>query len=375
MSISDAPPLTKGRHPKPVRATPVPFIHAIVSAYTARQMSAANALEHAQITPEELHDPNGCVTAGQVERLSAYAMHELDDEALGAFSRPMGWGSYGMLARASLSAPNLRVALKRWCRHHGLLTRDVTLALQCPPSVAEGGARHPQAGVGAWATVTLTEHRRLPEDVRVFALVSLLRNMHGISCWWLDSQVSLAEVALPFEMPHYAAELARMFPGPIRYGAPKAMVRFDACYLDMPIRRTEEALNQMLKRALVVVVKPYRRDRLVRHRVQQLLRETASGAEQTATAIADSLHVSVRSLHRFLKEDGTSLQAIKDEVREERARQLLIRTNDPIKKVAGQVGFDNARSFARAFTSWTGVTPQQFRQQHSRNPFSVVQIE
>lgn len=367
MSMPDEPPLTKGRHTQPVRATPVPFIHAIIRAYTSRRMSAADALAHAQITPEELHDPNGCVTSGQVERLSAYAMQELDDEALGAFSRPLGWGSYGMLARASLSSPNLKVALQRWCRHHGLLTDDVSLQVQCPPGTGDL-AGSVCSSAGAWATVTLVENRRLPEDNRVFALVSLLRNMHGISCWWLDSQVSLEEVALPFERPHYAAELARMFPGPIRYGAPQAMIRFDACYLDMPIRRTEAALNQMLKRALLVVVKPYRRDRLVRHRVQHLLRETGSGSEQTATAIAEALHVSVRSLHRFLKEDGTSLQAIKDEVREERARQLLIRTNDPIKKVAGQVGFDNARSFARAFTSWTGVTPQQFRQQHSRQP-------
>ncbi len=356
---------TSSRHVQPVRATPVPFIHAILRAYTLRGRSPADALLYAQITPQELQDLGGFVTAGQVERLSAYAMQDLDDEGLGAFSQPMGWGSYGMLARASLTSPDLRVALKRWCRHHGLLTRDISLQLQCPPR--QPLRRTPASLSGQnWATVTLVENRPIHPDARVFSMVTVLRVMHGTACWLLDSQISLAEVALPFERPPYAAELALMFPGPIRYGAPHACLRFDAGYLDMPVRRTEAALNQMLKRALLVVVKPYRRDRLVRHRVQQLLRETGSGAEQTAAAIAEALHVSVRSLHRFLKEDGTSLQAIKDEVREERARQLLIRTQDPIKKVAGQVGFDNARSFARAFTSWTGMTPQQFRQQHCR---------
>jgi hypothetical protein len=54
-----------------------------------------------------------------MELLSGTAMQELDDEGLGWFSRRLPWGSYGMLARASLSAPNLGVALKRWCRHHG----------------------------------------------------------------------------------------------------------------------------------------------------------------------------------------------------------------------------------------------------------------
>ena len=355
------------RDTQPVRATPVPFIHAILHAYVMRGLCPDDALAHAQITPEELRDPDGFVTAGQVERLSAYAMNELDDEALGIFSQPMGWGSYGMLARASLSSPDLRVALKRWCRHYGLLTRDVSLEVQCPPRPP---GRWPSTSVPgrAWATVTLHEHRPLAAQVRVFGLVSVLRNLLGIACWLLDSQIVLDEVSLPFERPSFGSELGLMFAGPIRYGAPRASIRFDAAYLDMPVRRTEEALNQMLKRPLLVVIKPYRRDRLVRHRVQQLLQASDRGEGQTAVAIAEALHVSVRSLHRFLKEDGTSLQAIKDEVREARARQLLIRTRDPVKKVAGRVGFDNARSFARAFTSWTGMTPQQFRLRHGRFP-------
>jgi hypothetical protein len=52
-------------------------------------------------------------------------MQELDDEALGWFSRRLPWGSYGMLCRASLTSPDLGVAIKRWCRHHRLLTEDI----------------------------------------------------------------------------------------------------------------------------------------------------------------------------------------------------------------------------------------------------------
>ena len=45
------------------------------------------------------------------------------------FSRRLPWGSYGMLARASISAPSLGLALQRWCRHHGLIADDITLQL------------------------------------------------------------------------------------------------------------------------------------------------------------------------------------------------------------------------------------------------------
>jgi hypothetical protein len=42
-----------------------------------------------------------------MEIMSGAAMQELDDEALGWFSRRLPWGSYGMLCRASITSPDL----------------------------------------------------------------------------------------------------------------------------------------------------------------------------------------------------------------------------------------------------------------------------
>ncbi|MCU0927555.1 MAG: AraC family transcriptional regulator, partial [Hydrogenophaga sp.] len=112
-----------------VAATPMAFVKAIVHAFELRGLSPQGALAAAQIAPADLTRAGARITALQMEWLSAAAMQALDDEALGWFSRPLPWGSYGLLARASLSAPTLGVALKRWCRHHGLLTRDIALAV------------------------------------------------------------------------------------------------------------------------------------------------------------------------------------------------------------------------------------------------------
>ncbi|MBK7118186.1 MAG: AraC family transcriptional regulator ligand-binding domain-containing protein [Comamonadaceae bacterium] len=68
-------------------------------------------LQLAQIPPVRFIEADGRMTARQMEVLSGAAMQELDDEGLGAFSRRLPWGSYGMLARASLSAPDLSAAL------------------------------------------------------------------------------------------------------------------------------------------------------------------------------------------------------------------------------------------------------------------------
>ena len=331
--------------PAPAAATPVAFAQAIVAAYRRHGQSPGAALRLAQITPAALQKADGRMTARQMELLSAAAMQELDDEGLGAFARRLPWGSYGMLARASLTAPTLEVALKRWCRHHGLLTDDVRLAL---------------AVTGTTASITVEERTPLPADVRELSLAFVLRNIHGLACWYIDSRIPLQGSAFPFPAPPHADAYRHMFPGPLAFRAPQAQVRFDARYLQLPLRRDEKALAQMLQRALSITVLQYRRDRLLVPQVRQAL---AAHPERShsAQALSGLLHVSPRTLHRQLREEGASLQQLKDEVRLEKARDLLFRTSKPVKQVAAAVGFRNEKSFSRAFRAWTGLSPAALR--------------
>jgi AraC-like DNA-binding protein len=321
------------------------FARAIVGAYRRQGVPAVQALALAQITPAHLHKADARITARQMEILSAAAMQELDDEGLGAFTRKLPWGSYGMLARASLTAPDLGVALKRWCRHHALITGDIALSL----SVA-----------GNVATITLQEVRDLPAELRELSIAFVLRNIHGLACWYVDSRIPLQAAGFPFPLPAHADAYAHMFPAVLQFDATAAAIRFDARYLALPLRRDEKALAQMLQRALSITVLQYRRDRLLVAQVRQALAAHPERAH-SAQALASLLNVSARTLHRQLKDEGASLQQLKDEVRLEKAKELLWRTARPVKQVAAAVGFRNEKSFARAFRQWVGISPGEFR--------------
>ena len=313
-------------------------------ALKAGGIPAQPLLTLAHIAPDAWLEPAHRITAWQMERLSGLAMQALDDEALGWFSRRLPWGSYGMLARASLTAPTLGVALRRWCRHHGLLTHDVTLALTTD---------------GVEATIEVTEHRPLGE-LREFCLVSLLRNALGLACWLVDSRIPLLGAQFPFDAPPHADIFPVLFPGELVFGAAQARLRFDARYLDLPLRRDEQALQQMLQRALALTVLPYRRDRLLVQRVRQAL--TAEPlALRSAHQLAASLHVSPRTLHRQLRDEGASLQQLKDEQRQRLAIETLTRSARPVSQVAALAGFRNEKSFIRAFRGWTGLSPGAYR--------------
>ena len=349
-----ATPIAPAAAPIAPAATPIAFVRAIVLAYERRGMSPERALAQAQIAPQLLQDDSARITAWQMEQISDAAMQELDDEALGWFSRRLPWGSYGMLARASISSPTLQVALARWCRHHGLLADDIALHLTTQ---------------GETAILAITEARDLGA-LREFCLVSVLRNAHGLACWMVDSRIPLIAAEFAFDAPPHADAYAVLFRGPVTFHAPRTAIHFDARYLHLPLRRDEQALRQMLQHALPLTVLHYRRDRLLVQRVRQLLAAPLlkpSGQpahalpQHSAESLAALLHVSPRTLHRQLKEEGATLQGLKDEVRRTRAVELLHRTQRPIKQVAEAAGFENEKSFIRAFRGWTGQSPAEFR--------------
>jgi len=334
----------------PAAATPMAFARAIAEAYRHHGKDPAEALRLAQIPPARLQQAHARITARQLEILSETAMRELDDEALGALSRRLPWGSYGMLARASLTSPTLGVALKRWCRHHGLLADDLALRVE----VAGGTAR-----------VVVEERRPLPAGRREFFLVFVLRNMHGLACWYVDSRIPLQAARFPYPAPPHAEAYRHMFAGALEFDAPVAELRFDAQYLALPLCRDEQALQAMLQRALPLPLLQYRRDRLLVQQVRQVLRAHPADA-QNAERLAGHLNISARTLHRQLAEQGFSLQRLKDEVRCEQARDLLYRTDKQVKQVAAACGFLNEKSFSRAFQKWTGSSPGQFRAARAR---------
>ena len=327
-------------------ATPIAFVQAVMLGYRRYGKDPSQALQRAQIAPSLLARPEARITAAQFEALCSAAMQELDDEALGWFSRRLPWGSYGLLSRASLGAPNLGVAIKRWCRHHRLLTEDIVLGLDDD---------------GAVATLHITEAQELGA-LREFCLLTSLRYLHGYACWAVDSRIALREAAFPFAAPPHASVYPLLFPGRVRFGAPRAGFTFDAHYLALPLRRDERALRTMLQHALPLTVLQYRRDRLLVQRVRERLQDPSAGTVH-AEGLARALNVSLRTLHRHLHQEGASVQSLKDEQRCARARDLLQRTRQPVKQIAHQLGFRSEKSFARAFRLWTGTTPSACRRE------------
>ena len=85
--------------------TPIAFVQTILRAYEKYAADPSEALRLARISRNDLQRSEARITANQLEILTGFAMRQLDDEALGWFSRRLPWGSYGMLCRARSRHP------------------------------------------------------------------------------------------------------------------------------------------------------------------------------------------------------------------------------------------------------------------------------
>jgi AraC family transcriptional regulator, L-rhamnose operon transcriptional activator RhaR len=81
-----------------------------------------------------------------------------------------------------------------------------------------------------------------------------------------------------------------------------------------------------------------------------------------AEDLAKRFILSSRHLQRiFRRETGKSISTMLQDIRMERAKQMLLETNKSIDSIATAVGFHDPSFFNRLFTRYTGFSPSRYR--------------
>lgn len=103
-------------------------------------------------------------------------------------------------------------------------------------------------------------------------------------------------------------------------------------------------------------------------RIKDGIREHHQVHTLTPAVIANQISISTRHLHRVLSNAGTSFSSLLTSTRLERAARLLANPTHfqvSIGEISWLSGFVDQSHFARLFKAAYGVTPSQYRAQHS----------
>lgn len=77
--------------------------------------------------------------------------------------------------------------------------------------------------------------------------------------------------------------------------------------------------------------------------------------------LADALHLTTRTLQRRLAHEDESFATLLRDVRVARSKELIEHPTIAIEDIAYRLGFRDPDAFSRAFRSWTGFAPTEYR--------------
>jgi len=176
----------------------------------------------------------------------------------------------------------------------------------------------------------------------------------------LNREFSPLLVQLQRPQPTDPAPWQAVFRAPLQFDADESLLRFPRAAFEQRLDDGNPELAEhnetVLRRSLEQL-----QAASCSERVRSCLEAQLPDGEPSAERIAQTLHLSLRSLQRHLAEEGTSYEALLGETRHALALRHMRDPRCSISEIAYLLGFSDSSSFGRAFKRWTGQTPSQYR--------------
>lgn len=276
------------------------------------------------------------------------------------------------LAELKLPAAGLDVGQ----RYHLPLFGVLGLAASCAPSVRELFHTVPSYPTLAWGSIELSLWRDGDEEYVAFhenaevgdcaeffvlrdttATLTLIRQAIG-------ADVVPVSVRMRQPQPKDLAPYATFFSCHLSFGDSVNEIRFhNSVWEAQPPQANAMSyrfFSNQCRRLSDVMHEPLSYADVVRSRLR-----TATPIPPL-TEVVNSLYLTKRTLQRRLSEEHTTFEKLMEEVRLERAMDLMRRSGMHNDEIAYVLGFKDASAFSRAFKSWTGDSPQIFRRKANK---------
>lgn len=274
----------------------------------------------------------------------------LQDEAMCLSASRIPRGSFYMMGKLTVHEPNLRKALEQLIRFYAMVTEAYSMQLKID---------------GDMALLLFDLNSPELDDEHLLAEIHLMA-IHRFSSWLIAENIPLNEVSFSYPTPPQVKEYSFLFPGKHVFEAPSMGFSFSKKFLDRENVQNAGTVKTFMQRCPVDLFLRPITDFSLTSEVRALLLKNVQYGFPTIREAAEYLHLTQRTLMRKLEGEGSTFQQLKDLVRRDRAIYFLTSQTFAVSEIAEKVGFSDPSVFARAFKSWTGVSPREYREKHGR---------
>lgn len=315
----------------------------ILKVFAQDGSEATSLLAGSGITPADLGQADARITTQQELQVCANAVARREDIGL-ELGRRMHVSCYGMLGYALLSSATLGDALRLALQYPALLGTVFQLRLV-------------DDGQHVWFSAS--KYHDLPA-LAAFNAEFCLVSLKVICDDLLGRPLPLLAAHFEHARPGYHTLYRDAFPCPLAFDADNNAFAFERRWLDMPLPLADPITYQAMSERCRRLNLEFTGRQAWLGRIRQLLLQQLDAAPGLE-GLARQMNCSSRTLRRHLQALGSSYQQLLDELRFERAKQLLAEQQMPIYRIAETLGFSETASFRHAFQRWSGVAPSQFR--------------
>lgn len=328
----------------PEPTVPREFVQRTLRLASRRGLEATPLLLAAGIPLDFGTNPSSRVTVEQLSRITREIWLVTDDELFGLGRHPIPRGTLRMVCLALVHAPDLRSALLRF--------RDFTAVLPGVPSITVEVDDH-AARVGMDVSVL--------EDPEHLGTELFLAVVHRVLGWFIGRRLALLSIELPYPPPRRIDEYSAVFGRVPVFDAAGAGFSFAPALLDAPLIRSEQELLDWIRHAPNDLYATRDWGSTIADRARAVLEQGLRGTWPTSEEVATRLAFSLPHLRRLLREEGTSLSAIREDLLRDAAIASLALGEESTDALAARLGFSEASAFRRAFRRWTGSSPGAYR--------------
>lgn len=168
------------------------------------------------------------------------------------------------------------------------------------------------------------------------------------------------EVHFEYPRPRNWKTLQNILRAPLWFEQPYNAIVFESADLDRPVKHNNAGFAPYLRRHAEDMLAATEQPNNLTEQIQEIIARNLGHMPVNLNSIAHHLKIPVRSLQRYLAQEGTSLREILRDAKHNQARALLKKTQHQSGSIAQAVGYTDSSAFWRAFRSWEGVSPAVF---------------
>jgi len=174
-------------------------------------------------------------------------------------------------------------------------------------------------------------------------------------------------VQVTFTQPIIAKNLTiyeSFFGCPVLPQQQKLSISFQVRDLSCPIQFEDQNLHSLLGKQAEALLSHQPEDDMFIAELGDTITRCLHEGKADAAVVANQLNISVRTLHRRLKVKNRVYREVLKDIRKSMAIKYLSDHKLTLAEVALLLGYSEQSTFSRAFSSWHGQSPLQYKRAH-----------